>query len=177
MRLSSVVSALVLFAFLPACSGGGGGGGSGFVGAANVSIDVSPGSIDTGDRSEVRVQISDVHPNGIILKIRFPTALTYVLNSAVLEVSGDEVDISPAVSQTDNNDNYLVFFLPQDSFGSEGEESGTVVVQLEGAEDTSSGKVEVDADVDDPLINNDVEFNISEPEFAAEDERSIEVNG
>jgi hypothetical protein len=37
------------------------------------------------------------------------------------------------------------------------------------------GLVEVDADVDDPGVADTLEFNISKPEFLAEDQQSITV--
>jgi hypothetical protein len=48
---------------------------------------------------------------------------------------------------------------------------------LEGTAAVSSGKLEVDADRDDPLIANNVEFDINSPEFSAQDYVDISVTG
>lgn len=174
--MHKLITPLALFCCLClfGCDSGGNDEGSGFVGAAIVRISTSPSTIDTGDRTEVKVDITDVNPNGIILKIRYPEDLSYVLDSAELTIGDDETSLTPALSQSDGDRKYLVFFLPQDSFGKD--EAGIVTVQLEAGSDISDERVEVDADVDDPLINNDVEFNIDEPEFAAEDEAAISVD-
>ncbi len=161
---------------LLSCGGGGGGGDSdSFVGAANVSIRVNPSDIDTGDRMLVSMDISEVHPIGIILKVRYPRCLSYVLNSATLTVDESEVDIGPAVNSADDRVNYLVFFLSQSSFNAD--RKGKISFQLEGNARVSEGQVEVDADVDDPLIDNTVEFDIENPEFGAEDSAMVEVRG
>ena len=174
MRFVLVSVAIVAVVSLLSC-GGGGGGDDSFVGAANVSIRVTPSEIDTGDRMLVTVNISDVHPNGIILKIRYPRGLAYVPDSATLAVNEAEFDIGPSVDTADDRVNYLVFFLSQDSFSTN--LTGEITLQLEGSARVSEGLVEVDADVDDPLIDNTVEFDIENPEFGAEDLAIVEVRG
>ena len=169
------LSSLILLS-LVSCGGGGGGGG-GFTGAAVVNVDASPSSFDTGDRTLVTINISAVHENGIILKIRYPDELSYVIESAFLSVDGDEQDVSPKFNLSDENKSYLVFFLGQDLFGSDGEKSGELTLELEASKSFSDDKIEVDADVDDPLINNDEEFSVKEPQFVAEDEASVDVVG
>ena len=153
--------------------GGGGGSDTSFIGAARVSLQVEPTKIDPGDRMQVRVAIEEVHENGIALKIRFPEGLAYVLNSSFLTVNGNESDESPEFNVSDSNDNFLVYFLPQDIFGSK--DSGELVFELEGTSEVSTGKVEVDADVDDPLVANGEEFLVDTPEFGAEDSVDVEV--
>jgi hypothetical protein len=160
---------------------GGGGGGDDFVGAATVGIRLQPSKIDSGDRTQVTVDIGDVHETGIGLKIRFPDGLRYVPASASLSVDDRETKLTPTVNALAEDDNsvYLVFYLSQSLFRSSGEEysgqMGTLRLQLEGRKVVKDGKVEVDADVDDPQESNDSEFSLSNPEFAAEDEASIQV--
>jgi len=176
MKLKLQIAALFSLSIsLFACGGGGDSSSGDFIGAADVSITVSPNQIDTGDRAQVSVDISNVHPNGIALKIRFPKTLKYVPDSAQLEVSGDKLDLAPTVNDSDNDRVYLVFYLKQNKFGTDGENSGTLTLQIEGLDTLADGKVEVDPDVDDPLISNDTEFNISDPQFTAEDEASLSV--
>jgi hypothetical protein len=167
---------------LSGCGGGGGGDDTGdFSGAANVSLSVNPSTIDSGDRTFVRLELSDVHPNGIALKIRYPQGLVYVPNSGTLVVDEKETAIKPRVNAVtpDEESVYLVFYLPQKLFRRAGQEysgePGTVELQLVGKLAVQDGLVEVDADVDDPGVADTLEFNISKPEFLAEDLQSISV--
>ncbi len=170
----SLKALLTLFLSLSLISCGGGGGGDGdFVGAGTVSISVSPSIIDVGDRMRIRVDMGDINDDGVILKLRFPDGLRYVPNTGSFEVDGNEDDIEPDINQESENDIYLVLFLDADDFG-EGR-NGVVFVQLEGIEQTSTGKVEVDLDVNDAEIPDNGEFDIEEPEFQAEDQRDIKV--
>lgn len=171
------INTLVLLFSFGGCGGGGGGSGSGFIGAAETSISASPSAIDTGDRTEITVHISQVNKNGIALKLRYPPSLQYVVDSSLLIVNSSEVEIAPTVHNTKDSKTYLVYYIPQSNFGTDGKDEGDVTVFLEGASAASEAKVEVDADVDDPLISNDSEFNIDEPEFAAEDEATLEIQG
>ncbi len=167
---TAIISASLLM--LSSC-GGGGGGGSDFIGAAEVSVRVSPHKIDTGDRAEVSIDVSTVHPNGIFLKVRIPKALSYVLNSAELEIDGQNIDIGPKKNVTKDAYTYVVFIFSQDDFGSDNR--GKVRFQLAGNSAIQDGLVEVDADVNDPLVNDNNEFNVDSPEFGAESDASIEV--
>lgn len=160
---------------LPACGGGGGGGGGDFVGAANASVSVSPEQIDTADRMLVRVDVSDVNESGIALKIKFPVGLVYVPSSSSLLVDGKPLDISPDVYVAENNSRFLVFYLAEPSFGEN--KAGRVEFFLEGATRVLEGTLEVDADVDDPLTDNSVEFDPKNPDFAAEDSVQVRVEG
>ncbi len=163
------------------CGGGGGDDSSGFSGAANVSMSVNPSELDSGDRALVRVALSEVHENGIILKFRYPQGLVYVPNSGAVIIEQDETPIKPRfnVVNRDEESVYLVFFLPQKLFQRPGTaysgDSGTVEVQLVGKAAVPEGIIEVDADVDDPGIADTLEFKVSKPEFLAEDQHSITV--
>lgn len=161
-------------ALLSSCGGGGGGGGD-FIGAANVSIGVSPGKIDRGDRTRVRIDIDQPHSDGILLKVRFPADLAFVPNSADLTVDGDDSRVTPAINQVAGNDVYLVFFLGHSQFGED--ERGYMEFELEAIESNKDAQIEVDADVDDPLIDNPGEFSVDNPEFEAEDADRIEISG
>jgi len=173
--------AISLSSLVCACGGGGGGGDSAFVGAATVNISAQPSVIDSGDRTLLSINIGDVHENGIALKIRYPSGLRYVPASAVLLVHEGEEDVTPTVNAISEDDDatYLVFYLSQSLFRSSGEEyngeQGTLKLQLEGREAVQNGRVEIDADVDDPQESNSSEFDLSNPEFAAESEAFIRV--
>lgn len=165
---------------LAACGGGGGGGGDTFVGAADVGLSVTPSHIDSGDRAEVSITLSNVIKDGLALKVRFPDALKYVRSSALLLIGEKETDLTPKFNGPgQDSDHYLVFYIPQSAFRKNGQdyngESGTVVLQLEGIESVTDGMVEVDPDVDDPLQPNDTEFNVEAPQFDAEATAPISV--
>lgn len=180
-RLAFLFTSIIgLTATLSAC-GGGGGGDEDFVGAATVSLSVQPSQIDSGDRAQVTSRLGDVHETGIGVKFRHPTGLRYVPGSAFLKVSNKEYDITPAVNVESNEDDarYLVFYLPQKIFQTGSQEyngqQGTLTFQLVGRQEVEEGLVEVDPDVDDPAIDNSVEFDLANPEFVAEDEAPISV--
>lgn len=177
MKQSSVCTATFFccaLALLSSC-GGGGGGGDDFVGAGLVTVRSSPSTIDTGDRMLVTAEVSDLHENGILLKFRYPAGLDYVLDSAELLPQGTDnpSDIGPAVNAQQDGETFLVFFLQRSQFGSE--ERGTVSFQLEGIDRVQSGEIEVDADVNDPLVDDSAEFDPESPEFGAEDATSVSV--
>jgi hypothetical protein len=179
--ITTVLLASLATTSLLGCGGGGGDDSSDFSGAANVSMSLNPSTLDSGDRTLVRVEVSDVHLNGIALKFRYPAGLVYVPNSATIIVDEKETKIKPRVNAVTSDDEsvYLVFYLPQKLFRRAGQEyagePGTVEVQLVGKGAVREGLVEVDADVDDPGVADTLEFNISKPEFLAEDQQSITV--
>ena len=155
------------------CGMGGGGGGGEFVGAAVVSVTTSPSRIDVGGRTRTTSDISEVHENGIALKFRFPKGLSFVRDSAMLEVDGQEYGVDPDFAESSGAFKYVVFFLSNDSFGRHG--YGRVSFELRGEDTVENGYIEVDADVDDPLIDNASEFSVDDPEFSAESDAYIEV--
>lgn len=180
---SLALSLLPLLTFaLASCGGGGGGGGEGdFVGAARVSISSSPREIDSGDRTLVSIRLSDVHENGIAVKIRYPSGLRYVPSTSFLMVGERELDVSPSVNATDEKEDltYLVFYLSQSQFRRSSQryngENGVLTVQLEGRDTVVEGEIEVDPDVDDPAEDNAIEFDLTSPEFVSEASSSISV--
>ncbi len=185
MRSSVITLCLGIAAFTATCIGcGGGGGGSGsgdFVGAANVDVRCAPGRIDSGDRTQVYIELSNVHKNGIAVKVRFPSGLKYIPSSSFLMVGERELDVSPTVNLTSDEDDvtYIVFYLSQAQFRRSNQEysgeSATLLVQLEGRKTVVDGEIEVDPDVDDPAEDNATEFDLANPEFIAESSASISV--
>ena len=168
---------LIVSACLASSCGGGGGGDGEYVGAARASLELQPSRIDPGDRTQVRIQIWDVHHNGILLKVRFPDALQYVANSSEMRINAVERRLQPGVVQSDGRDNFVVFFLEQDDFGLDGRDKGTLILELEAVENLEGGEVEVDPDVNDPDIPDSAEFDINNPEFQAESSDDITVSG
>jgi hypothetical protein len=181
---STLFTATLLSSITAGCGGGGGGGGdTTYSGAANVSIKASPSKIDTGSRTQVSIDISDVVEGGIALKIRYPIGLKYVPSSAFLNVGEKELDLTPTINVdvTKDDETYLVFYMKQSQFKRSGDqyegEQATMVLLLEGREAVQEGAIEVDPDVDDPAEDNASEFNVDTPEFEAEDSTPIEVVG
>jgi hypothetical protein len=160
-------------AALGLCSCGGGGGSDSFVGAGRVMISSSPSHVDVGDRTLVTVDLSDINDDGVILKVRFPAALTYVKNTAFLEVDDLEKDIGPDINIDTDNVVFLVFFFRRSEFAEQNQ--GTLSFQLEGVTAVQDGEISVDIDVDDALIDNAVEFDPENPEFQVEDATGIRV--
>lgn len=174
-RLSIFVASLSLvFGICLALSGCGGGGGDGFAGSGRVDISLEPRRIDVGDRTRIVVQVSEVNRDGVLLKLHFPDALSYVGNTASLTVDGSEEVVEPDVDVIgDNQDRYIVFFFSQAEFGNN--QRGTLVLELQADASVAQGKVEVDIDVDDPDINNLFEFSVDDPRFQVDDSEDIEV--
>ena len=168
----SILLLLSLSCLLYSC--GGSSSDDDFVGAAKVEISVSPDRIDSGDRLRVEIRIESVHEDGIIVKVNFPEALEYVRDSAELEVLGEEIDFSPLVNAIGEDGVFLVFFIPFDDIF-DAFADGTLSFELEALEEIKDAEIAVDADVDDPLIPNQNEFDIDSPEFGAEDSEIINV--
>ncbi len=156
------------------CGGGGGGGGTNEDLAATVSLTVSPGSIDTGDRTTVEVFIDDLNEDGAAIKIRFPTGLTYIVGTSELEVAGDALDVAPTNNVSGDSNNFLVYYFRKSTFG---DDNGILRFKLTGVAKVADGKIEVDADLDDPNISNQTEFSVSTPNFDAQSSDGITVNG
>ncbi len=174
MRLKNLVSIAVISACLCNCGGGGGGNsGSGAPDAAKVELTLDPHRTDTGERVSVSTRISDINPLGIILKYRFPKGLQYIRNSASLSVGLHGYDSGPLISVEEGDLAYLVFFFSPESF--RGMPAATLTFSLNAAA-AASGAVEVDADVDDPAIRDEKEFDPANPKFSEEDSEWIEVD-
>ena len=66
---------------------------------------------------------------------------------------------------------YLVFFITRDAFGTD--PNGTLTFTIRAKNVQEDGKVELDVDLDDPSINNDDEFSVTNPLF--EKEQAVDV--
>lgn len=159
------------------CGGGGGGGGDASnlsPEAAVVTIEASPRVIEPGLYTEVKVHLFDVHPNGIILKLRFPVALKIVRNTPRLDVGQDTVFLTPLFQGTDGDAlRYLVFSLPFSAFDENAQ--GDVVFKLQGDIEGEDLPIEVDADVNRRDVRDGQEFRVATPNFVAEDDIKVTV--
>lgn len=154
-----------LFVVLLAC-GHGGDDDDDFVASAIVTAKTKPSIIDTSDRTQVNIYTSQIHENGILLKVRFEKALKFVPNTSFVIVKDENMKeaVEPLYNDDDQKYTYLVFFLSRSQFGEDN--SGKVVFELKGVKSQKNNVIEVDPDVDDPDISNDKEFNIKKPEFS-----------
>ncbi|NMC63897.1 MAG: hypothetical protein GYA55_12105 [SAR324 cluster bacterium] len=171
-----VISLLTIFS-LTNCGGGGGGDDPlDFVGAATVDLRNQPHRIDPGNHTRVQVKVSDVHKNGIALKVRFPVGLLYVPDSAELTVDSVNKDMNPDVNASDNNYVYLVWYMDQSLFGPNGEKSGSLVFELRGVSEVDDGNIEAMVSVLDPHLPDGTGFDINNPNFSAQTDDYITVN-
>jgi len=163
------------------CGCGGGGGSSESFTAASISVTAAPESIDTGDRSEIKVHISDIHEDGIVLKVRFPEELSYVDGTSFLDRSDEErIDIDPTFVEPslDGGWSFVVYLLSREQLGNSS--AGDLLLEVRGNEPTDSSdddddspaEVEVDADFQgaDPVT-----VELATSEFSAEDSARLEV--
>ena len=137
-----------------------------FVASAIVTAKSKPSIIDTGDRTQINIYTSQVHNNGILLKVRFEKALQFVPDTSYVVVKDQNMKekITPLFNDDDKKYTYLVFFLSPSQFGQDND--GKVVFELKGIKSQKNNTVEVDPDVDDPSIPNDQEFDVKKPEFS-----------
>ena len=190
---------LLILSVLPGCGGGGGGGDDGEeeLNAADVSISVSPDSIDAGDRVRVRTSVSNVNADGVLLKFRYPAGLAFVAGSASVAVEGRESAVAPQFQATTTESQslrasatptptpasvrytYLVFILGRDLFTRPGEpysgEAGTVSFLLEGVGLVEDAAIGVDPDLNDPAIPDYAKFDADTPMFEPESEVGVSV--
>ena len=166
---------LAALALTGSACGGGGGGSDAFVGAAIVNIDAVPRETDPGKRVQVTARINEVHPDGIFLKLRYPDGFSYATGTASFSAQDSERKLTPQFNQTDEVEGttYLVFNLTRALFTEEN--AGTLVLELNSDSEVRSGKIELDADVNDPTIADLQEFSVENPEFNEQDEITITV--
>ena len=172
LSLLAVVS--LIFVFQVACGTGGGSGGLSGGGPAGINVRIEPNVLDTGDRSTVTLNIGDFRDTNIAIKFRSALGLTYVTNTAFFIIDGELVDTFPTTVVSDSSAfNYLVFYISRTTFGDRGE--GVLTFELEASADIENGLVEVDIDLDDPAVNNSTEFQVTTPEFNAQDTAFVRV--
>jgi hypothetical protein len=134
--------------------------------------------VDTGDRLAVTVFLEDIHPDGVILKVRMPEQFQLISGSTTLTLGDDMYDeISPIESgkgrnSDDANLRYLAYSLPSSLFASQNR--GTLVFLARATAVLKKGRIEVDIDTNDKTAPDRQEFSLSSPYFTTMD--SIEVS-
>lgn len=166
-----------LIAVGAACGGGGGGGGpQSSNDRGDVSLSLETSSVDSGDLFSARVEIYNPNPNGVILKIRFPTTVRYSRNSAVIFPNEhDERSISPSFEATSEGFRYLVFLLSNDEirYG----DYSALELTLKASLPDSDALISVDIDNNDPNIPDNKEFDPKRSQFYPVEEVELEIRG
>lgn len=164
---------ILLWCLVPLALGcGGGGGGDSFVGAGNITVKVSPNEVDTGDRTLVTLSFNELHPDGVAIKLRYPSGLNYIPDTSFWKIDGEELDASPFVEVDANiaQSLYLVYFLDRGILGEKNE--GSLTFELRAVDQTNeSSEIEVDVDV----LEEDPTFSADTAEFSAEDTAPLRV--
>ena len=158
------------------CGVGGGGGGTDAASdiAASVEVAISPGVVDTGDRTTATVYIDNVSEDGVVIKLRFPIGIRYILGSSELQIDGDSIAVAPTTNVTDEKNGYLVYFFRKSLFG---DSSAFLELKLLATAKVTKGLVEVDADLNDTSVDDQDEFQVATPNFSAQGSDGIVVNG
>ena len=174
-----------------ACGSGGSGGLNGG-GPASVNIKMEPNKIDSGDRATVTVELGDVDTD-IAIKIQMPAGLRYVTETSFFIVGNRSFDSFPeddtaaaeaaaaaaaeaegntTTTTTASSTHYLVYYADSAIFD---DGKGELVFELEGTANIPSGEIAVDIDLDNSSINNNTEFDSTDPKFDAQDKQPIRV--
>lgn len=162
----------ILGVFLGAgCSGGG--GGDDFFGPAIVSLDANPRTIFVGDRALISVDLEEVNEDGVVLVFRYPTALSYVDKTALLEVEDSEVKVTPLVNAGRKGSIYLAFVFSGETFGED--LRGKLTLQLTGLKPDDNAILELDPSIRDTDLPDDEQFNINNPVFGTDTEVTLRV--
>lgn len=168
----AALSLLSLYA--AGCGGGGGGGSSDSDNPADVALSVRPKELDTGDFTSIEIDVSNVNPSGILLKVAFPDALAYVRGSSTLDPDDAEpARFEPSIVEEASDVIYLVYFIGPTSLGESGR--GVLQFRLKAIAQLADGFVSIDADQNDPQISDSREFDADAPNFTAVDQEDIEV--
>ena len=175
MRLNCKQLFLLLVILATASCGGGGGGGSDPYYPGEVSLQATPTSVDTGDRVAVKVQVVNPNTRGVVVKVRFPAELSYVTRTSFLKVDGVAARREPDKKGTSSADSkyYLVYIMPQSELGND--QFGEITLALRADTKSDSAKIEVDIDIVDPSKSS--QFELSAPEFTAQDDTDIHIAG
>jgi hypothetical protein len=179
LRYSLFLRLIVALALLGVVGCGGSGNGSSTEKSpGSVGLDAAPRQVDTGDRIAVTVFLEDIHPNGVLLKLRMPEQFQLATGSTVLTIGDDTYDeLAPMESgkgrnSDDANLRYLVYSLPSLLFANH--HRGTLVLTIRADAALKKGRIEVDIDTNDTAIPDRQEFSLTAPNFTSMD--SIEIS-
>lgn len=115
---------------------------------AQLSIDISPDVIDTGDRAGVRIAISNWEYPVVTLKVRMPNVISYILDSSLFNNEDTVYEVDPSLSFTNGDYNYLVYYLDRFELGAT--QRGILSFRITADENITAGHIGVDVDFYEP---------------------------
>jgi hypothetical protein len=122
----------------------------------------------------VTTHVSNLHPDGILLKFRYPKQLSYVDGTAVLRVNDSKAEITPIDNVVAGSVSYLVFHLTQANIGPDSD--GTIAFELKAERGNVDGSIDVDPTIVDTSQPVTSQFNPDNPEFGAKDSAGISID-
>lgn len=166
---------LLILICLSACGSGGGGDPDPLsTKPADVTLSISSGNILVGDRLAVRSELTDIHPNGIVLKWRVPRSMVRVTNSEFLTLPGDNiVELTPYFDDDKGDDRYIVYVFPSSTFDEE--RRARIDFQLQATKPVDDALVELDVDIYDTTKSANQQFDIDKPLFGAVIAKGLDI--
>lgn len=167
---------LLLLLALSACGSGGGGAPDPLsTKPADVSLSISSGSILVGDRVRVKSDLSDIHPNGIVLKWRIPKSMVRVTNTEFLTLPKNQtIELAPFLDTEKGNYRYIIYIFPKLTF--DNERSAKIEFQLRGTKPVDDALIELDVDIYDTTKAENKQFDIKNPMFGALVIKGLDIN-
>jgi hypothetical protein len=167
---------LLLTVILTACGSGGGGDDFDPLKGAAVSMSVEPNSIGVGDRLGVRIFISRVNPDGVVVVLRYTTrSLHFIAGTSFFRSDGDRVLISPTFGPGAKPEyTFITFYLPASAFGDS--RTGEIQLELLGERQDNKARVELDEFKHNILIPPEREFSLADPNFSADDAEDVRIS-
>jgi len=157
------------------CGGGGGGPSASAGNPAAASIQVSPRTIDSGDRSLVTVELRDIQvedSNGMIIKLVIPDSLDFLTTTPLFSRRDLDDVLIDARTFNGSNVQYILFYVDMASIPISRREA-EISFLVEGTELLSPSTVAVDVDVTD--VDDRQTFSVNNPRFTALSSTTIEV--
>jgi hypothetical protein len=177
LELPSAVGLLALSAAatLVTLGCGGGGGRSAPNDPGDVFITLEKSTIDVGNFSQLYLEANNINENGVLLKLRYPTSLTYSKRSAVLFPGEDKEEyIFPYTEESTDSERYLVFFFtPSKRIG----DDIRMALNLKAIKKDDDAFVEIGLSNNDPNVFDSQEFKINRPFFSPLDREDIYIRG
>ncbi len=158
--------------FLTSC---GSGRKDNFYTPANALLTLSPSMIDSGDTTKVKIKIYDIKIKDIVVKVRFPSSLSYIRDSSYILIDNKVKDAGPTTisEETESEYSYLIYYFSKSAFSKNGE--GYLSFSLEAISNSSKKDVEVDIDTNNPEIEDSKEFDPKTPKFTPQSSANIQV--
>ncbi len=172
----SIAFVVVVITFVVGCGvGGGGGGGSEPNDTGSLFAQLERTEVDLGNFTQVFVELNAINESGVILKLRYPTSITYSKRSAVLFPGEDEqAEIFPFTEATSSGERYLVFFF----YPNERKNNDIrLAFNLKAISVDDEAFVEFGVNNNDPNVPDSSEFRVSRPLFSPIERFDVRIVG